>query len=492
MSHVTTRDGIAWFEKHILDRRRFLKVGATATAATAALGSPLGVRGAALKQYSQWLAHQPLNPKDSIYLRFMFYGSVGYAAFFRAAGAAFSKKYPNVSISYEPHPKDWVTKLQVEIAGGDPPDLVFAADDQMFSFAVRGSLLDIAPFFKAAGLKRSDFWPSAINPQFLGDHLFAMPIDYGLHVMFYNKQLFDQQHLAYPTDKWTWDDFLKAGRKLTIDRSGKRADEAGFQPEHIKQYAEDGTLPYWFDTVLRSNGGEWASPDLSKSLLNTPVAIKTFQWIADVGAKYDVSISPKYATSLNFAMEQGNVAMHFDGTWQFSAYPHYPITKWNQGNIDIVPFPKGAKGRSIGAEASGMVIPAGIKQQNVKWAWEFVKFMTTESGQRLGFPFGVDTIPNSVKLAQQLVPTYRLPKNHKIIMELLPQAKLPFWCEAISDQELENILVNPPYSPAPELYDLYKGRTTALKALPSVSQKVQKYLDQDQQLARKFGAKLHL
>jgi ABC-type glycerol-3-phosphate transport system substrate-binding protein len=191
-------------------------------------------------------------------------------------------------------------------------------------------------------------------------------------------------------------------------------------------------------------------------------------------------------------MEQGNVAMHFDGTWQFSVYPHYSVTKWNQGNIDIVPFPKGTKKRSVGAEASGTVIPAGIKQGNVKWAWEFVKYMTTDAGQRMGFGYGVDTIPNTVKLTQELVPTYRLPKNHKIIMELLPQAMLPFWCEAISDQEIEAILVNSPYSPAPELYDMYKGKKTAAQAIPSVAQKVQAYLNQDQQLARKFGVKLHL
>src|SRR5437868_928758 len=48
--------------------------------------------------------------------------------------------------------------------------------------------------------------------------------------------------------------------------------------------------------------------------------------------------SPRYATSLAFALEQGNVAMHFDSTWSFASYPHYPVTKWQQGNIDIVPF----------------------------------------------------------------------------------------------------------------------------------------------------------
>src|SRR5438067_4852630 len=381
-------------EARKLSRRALLKAGAAAGAGLAALASPLGARGVALARYSRWLAHQPLDTAQPITLRFMTRAGVGYHAFFKAAGDAFTKKYPNVTIKYEPHDQDYATKLQVEIAGGAPPDLVFSADDNMFSFAVRGAWVDLLPFFQKDGLKRSDFWPAAIDPQFLGNHLFAMPLDYGMHIMSYNKALFDQQHLRYPTDKSTWDDFVKVGRHLTIDRSGKRASEAGFQPQHVRQYASD-LAGYWFLNVLRSNGGEWATPDLSKALLDKPVALKTFQWIADLGNKYFVTGSPKYATSLNFDIQQGNIAMSFNGTWAFSSYPHYPVMKWQQGNIDIIPFPLGTKGRSVGAEASGLNVVNGAKSQNIKWAWEYIKYMATEPGQRLAFRYGVASIPNS-------------------------------------------------------------------------------------------------
>ena len=481
------------FGKRPLSRKTFLKAGVAAGAGLAALASPLGARGVALARYSQWLADQPLDTTQPITLRFFTRAGVGYNKFFKAAGAAFMKKYPNVTVNYEVHQdSDWLTKFKVDIAGGVPPDLAFAADDAMFSFAVRGVLTDLAPFFKADSLKKSDFWPAAINPQWLGNHLFAMPLDYGLHVLWYNKALFDKQHLRYPTDKWTWDDYVRVGRQLTIDRNGRRASEAGFQPQHVRQYADSGSWRYWFNYPLRSNGGDWANSDLSKATLDTPVAIKTFQFIADLGNKYYVSPSPRYATSLNFALEQGNVAMSPGGTWAIATYVNYPNLKWQQGMVDIVPFPLGTKGRAVGAEASGLVIPVGIKSQNVKWAWEFVKWMTTEPGQRLAFRYGVASIPNSRKLTQELVPTYRQPKNHMILLELLPQAKLPFWSEAISDAELENTLVISPYSPAPELYQMYKGQKTAAQVMPSVNRKVQALLDQDQATARKFGAKLHL
>lgn len=477
--------------EHSLTRKSFLKAGVAAGAGLAAISSPLGARGVALARHARCVAAQPLDDSQSVTLRFMTRADVNYHSFFQAAAAAFSKLHPNVTIKEEPHNTDWQTKLLVQIAGGQPPDLVFGGDDQLFSYSARGAFTDLAPFFHADGLKRSDYWPAAIDPQWLGNHLFAMPLDYALHVLYYNKALFDAQHQSYPTDNWTWNDFLQVGRNLTIDRSGKRASEAGFQPEHVRQYAEDGALPYWFWNVLRSNGGDWASADLSKSLLDSPVAVQTIQWIADLGTKYFVSSTPRYATSQVFGMEHGNVAMHFDGTWNIGFYAVSPPTNWSQGNIDIVPFPLGSKGRAVSAEASGLSIPTGVKGQNARWAWEFIKYMTSDPGQRIAFTYTVASIPNNPATARALIPSYKLPRNSRIIMELLPQARLPYWCEAISDIELENILTSP-WSPAPEMRDIYVGKKTAAQALPITSRRVQALLDKDQVLARKFGVKLHL
>src|SRR5207248_11416882 len=120
-----------------------------------------------------------------------------------------------------------------------------------------------------------------------------------------------------------------------------------------------------------------------------------------------------------------------------------------------------------------------------------IKWMTTEPGQRVAFTYGVASIPNMPKLARELISRQRLPHNARIILELLPQAQLPYWCEAISDQDLESIL-QPPFSGAPPLYQLYKGRKTAAEVMPAVNRTVQALLDRDQVTARKFGAKLTL
>ncbi len=476
----------------VLSRKGLLKAGAVAGASLAAVASPLGAQGLAMARYSERLARQPLDSTQKISLKFYSRGSEAYHTFFRAASAAFMHMHPNVTITYEPQGRDYRTKLLVEIAGGAGPDIAAVPDDICRSYAAHGALMDLAPFFKADGLSRDSYWPAALNPQWLGPHLFAMPYDYGMHIMYYNKALFDKQHISYPTEQWTWDDYVRVGRHLTIDSNGKRASDPGFQPDHVVQYAGDNNMQIeGTNSIVRSFGGEWASSNLSRATLDTPAAIKAFQWMADVGAKYYINPAPDVATSLNFALEQGNVAMHFDGTWSFSTYAAYPILKWDQGNVDILPFLKGPKGRAVVAEASGVAVPKGTKPQNAKWAWEFVKYMSSVPGQRLAFKYGVASITNFPSLTKELIGTIKQPRNKDIITRYLPQARLPYWCEAISDQELEGLLF-PPFGAATELLDLFNGKKTAAQVMSTFNKRVQALLDNDQKLAKQMGVTLSL
>lgn len=478
-----------------LTRKAFLKSGAVASAGVAAMASPLGAYGAALARHSVHLAGQSLDATQPITLRFMTRGPANYLAFFKAASDAFTKLHPNVNVKIELH-QDIATVLKVQIAAGSPPDLAFWSDDLTLSLAVRGGLLDLAPFFKRDGLRYADFWTDAIMANVLGDHLFGMPLDYIMHLFAYNKALFDQQHLRYPSDNWTWNDFVQLGRHLTLDRNGKRASEHGFQPEHVVQYADTSfgflgsVASTWFD-VLDSFGGDMANADLTKATLDTPTSVAAFQFMADLGNKYYTSVTPKYPTARQFAIEQGNAAMCLSSTNSYAYYASFPRLKWQQGNIDVVPLPLGKK-RAVIAEASPLVIPRGTQPKNVPWAWEFIKFMTvSDPGQRLSFKYSVSSIPNLRRTTPELLSSLRLPTNHGFVLKLLPQATKVLWySEVISGPDLESIM-SPPFSTDPDLLDLFKGSKTAAQAMPLVNRRVQALLDSDQALMKKYGMPLH-
>ncbi|MDP7281569.1 MAG: extracellular solute-binding protein [Candidatus Poribacteria bacterium] len=90
--------------------------------------------------------------------------------------------------------------------------------------------------------------------------------------------MFDRAGLAYPAataeEAWSWEEFVAICQKLTTDRNGYDATNPNFDAEHITTYgvafpqAELFTLPF-----IYSNGGQVASDDGQKLLLNQPAAI---------------------------------------------------------------------------------------------------------------------------------------------------------------------------------------------------------------------------
>lgn len=49
------------------------------------------------------------------------------------------------------------------------------------------------------------------------DKYYAVPKDVDTIALWYNKTMFDEAGLAYPTADWTWDDVSEAAKKLTKD-----------------------------------------------------------------------------------------------------------------------------------------------------------------------------------------------------------------------------------------------------------------------------------
>lgn len=451
-----------------LSRRGLLKAGAAL--GTVAATSRLGLDG---------LARAAVPRASTTTIRFMTRGGAGYEKYFRDAAALFQRHNPQIQINIEPQDQDFLTKLKVEMAGGTAPDLVFGADDSLFSLAARGALYDLSDFWCKSCLKESDYLANAINPQKLGSHLFALPLDYGMWMLQYNKELFDRAHLRYPDLSWTWDDFVRVCQRLTLDNKGRNATDPTFDPHHVVQFGNDGGLNWSWNCLLRSQGLEWAEPDISKSRLDDPRVIAQFQWIADLGNKYYVNPTPRIPLGINWDMGQGNIATMFGGSWDVS---NGWKVKW-----DTTGFPKGKAGRAVVAEASGLMIPA--QASHPAEAWEFLKWLGTAPGIRMAFEYGVATIPSIKSLARELMPTAKVPAHQKIIIDLLPKAGLPFWCEAISDSELEGILIT---SPWPDMTKLYAGQATAKEIMPKVAAQVNAILAADQQRAKKFGARLHL
>ena len=137
---------------------------------------------------------------------------------------AFMSSHPNIEVVLWGQPwGDYFTKLKTLWAAGDKdgiPDVLFLSP--VVTYAGQGVLEPLDPFIKASGYDTSDYWPSLLQFGKLKGTIYGLPRDIGLEVLYYNKDIFDEAGVDYPTNFWTWDDLKLASSKLSrITSSGR-------------------------------------------------------------------------------------------------------------------------------------------------------------------------------------------------------------------------------------------------------------------------------
>jgi multiple sugar transport system substrate-binding protein len=69
------------------------------------------------------------------------------------------------------------------------------------------------PIIEAAGYDLEDYWPGLLESAKFEGSVYGFPRDIEVNVIYYNKDMFDAAGVAYPSDDWTWDDFLARPRR---------------------------------------------------------------------------------------------------------------------------------------------------------------------------------------------------------------------------------------------------------------------------------------
>src|ERR671937_56609 len=139
---------------------------------------------------------------------------------------SYKEKNPNADVEWinisggGPYGRD---KLQAMIAGGDAPDMMMLNTGQFEGLAGRGALAGLDDYVKGDNLDLGIYWPQAVDGAKFQGKLYALPRDMSNVILYYNKDLFDKAGVAYPNNDWTWNSFLEASKKLTLDKdkSGK-------------------------------------------------------------------------------------------------------------------------------------------------------------------------------------------------------------------------------------------------------------------------------
>lgn len=280
------------------------------------------------------------------------------------------KAHPEIKIIFEHTPyTGYDSKILTRIAGGAAPDIITTEVNYFVTFAAKGVLENLTPFLeKDAGFRLSDFFPQIVDRFTVKGNVYAIPRDVApFACVFYNKDLFDQAGIPYPTDSWTWDDFLRTARALT------KKDENG----RVVQY---GFYGWAWQNFVYGNGGSLVDniQNPQRTLIADPKTVAGLQFFADLPNLYQVAPTPTALSNLGMGVDMmfasGRLAMFLSGIWETPLLRNYKF-KW-----DVAMFPKNPEGvRAFGTGGSGYAILRTSKHK--KEAWEVIKALTSEEGQ---------------------------------------------------------------------------------------------------------------
>ena len=289
--------------------------------------------------------------------------------------AAFEKANPDILVQLEAVAgADYYTRLLTQIAAGDAPDIIQIGDDAVPMFVSKGGFLPLDDFITGTyPLDTSIYLPGTLKPGIYKGQQYFLPKDFSPLSVYFNKKIFDQFGVDYPTGDWTWDEFLKTAQELTKDTDGDgNTDIWGVQ---LSANWTSG-FEYW----VAAAGGRLISEDGTTYIgyMDSPETISAVQFYADMYNKYKVAPPPadfNLWAGGNPEFETGKAAMRLFGRWPQTGLRNNP-------NVDlgVVEVPAGVKKANV-LFWGGFGIYSGTK--NPEAAWRFLKFYTGAEGSEI-------------------------------------------------------------------------------------------------------------
>jgi multiple sugar transport system substrate-binding protein len=342
-------------------------------------------------------------PTGPVTLRVAYYNAGGQTEidYRQKQAEAFTAKYPNVTVKMEPV-QDWAEVMYPQLAAGTAADVIWADTDTGYgAVAGKGAYQPLDPFIEKDRFDLSPWSVDIVNHFRNADgKLLLLPnSNLGFNFVYYNKQLFDEAAVPYPSNDWSIADMLATARQLT--KPGN--DQWGFGLAWNELYVT------WMemygckmaDNVDRPTAYTYNGPGCAKSLADLDALSR--EHVLNWGFQKNLAPGDNEGER---AFSNGNVAMLLSGTWEA---PSIVADSEGAFGFDAAPLPV-EPGSYIQHAASGYGMYANTK--NPEWAWEYIKYLAGPDGQiadakqGLGQP-AIPAILESVYCAAEVPPANR-------------------------------------------------------------------------------------
>ncbi|HGM5574971.1 TPA: sugar ABC transporter substrate-binding protein [Serratia marcescens] len=280
----------------------------------------------------------------------------------------FEQANPDIKIEIELTPSaQYFVKLDSAAAGGVAPDIFWINMPYFVQYAKNGIMEPLASYIKDSGLQLDDVVASSVKAYQYDGQQMAIPRDVDSIAVWYNKKLFDQAGVSYPTSDWSWDDLKN---KATALKSGLKG--AAFPL--VMDLSIDGQDSYM--NLLFQNGNHIVPKDGQPTDIANDKSIWVYQQLQGMmkgGLMPSAQQMSEVKTENIF--QSNRAAMVYAGSWLAAPFANNPLIN---DHIGVVMMPKIERQSGV---AHSLAFAMSAKSAHKQAAWKYIAFMSSEASQ---------------------------------------------------------------------------------------------------------------
>ncbi len=286
----------------------------------------------------------------------------------------FNAAHPDIKVSLEAYGSEYDTKIAAGMGAKDAPDVMY-----MWNYPTyKDALEPLDAYLEKEGAEfKENYYETLWNYNTADGQVLGLPVGYTTHVVYYNKDLFDQAGVPYPKSGWTWNDLQETAKKLNNPA------------DSVSGFAFSGTPdPYDFEMFLWGNGTAYVDDAGSlQGNVNSGKSIEVLSMFQNMLKEgYAITTEGSGATE----MKSGKVAMFTNGAWSIGSLKEAGI------NFGVVELPSFNNGSAVSiVSSSGISMSKDSKSKEA--AWEFIKFWTNDEANKARIDYELPVLKSVVE-----------------------------------------------------------------------------------------------
>lgn len=305
--------------------------------------------------------------------------------------AKFNQKFPGIKVKATENVTD--DKLIQGVRSKKGPDVVSSfTTDNVGQFCSSGGWVDLAPFLAKSGLDPAKTFPKAtLEYTQFENRRCALPFLADAYGLYYNKDMFAAAGITAPPK--TFSEFKATAAKLQQYNADGSIKVAGVMPVfHGYEYTPAHVMAQW--------GPTYKGPDGKSNLATDPAPAQflTYQkeLVAALGGfekleKFRSGFGDEFSAQNPFQV--GQVAMQVDGEWRTASIAD-EAPNLNYGTAPM-PVPDDQVDKYGRGYLAGTTIGIAKSSHHQAAAWEFVKYLTTDTEAVNAFSATIHNVPST-------------------------------------------------------------------------------------------------